>query len=194
MTPQMKHQIETTICQPLVGQILPTNIGGFAGRELESILKKMNVPMQNGAGADIVIKVLGIWIEVKSRALDAVSPQTMGSINVNDINCAYEDSVLWEKLQYQIRVFTKDCIIVKAELYDFNIPHIQKKFKEAFEYGRDQIIADPSITCTKVSGHWGYFEQVPSSTSFVFRISKNDMPVLERMATSTFTQHFEETV
>jgi hypothetical protein len=136
MNQQIKNQIETQICAPLMGLIVPTNLGGHAGRAIEAFLKSIGVPITNGAGSDFTIQVtiLGITyhIEVKSRDKDAISPYTVGVINIVDINKPYEQSTLWEKLQYQIRVTIENNIVIKSELYDLTVPHIQDKFKKSY--------------------------------------------------------------
>jgi len=195
MNIQIKQQIENLFCKPLIGLPVPTNQGGHAGRAVETILENLGAPVQRGEGADfsISINVVGItfYIEIKTRDKSAVSPHTVGTINPECINVKYEDSNIWQKLQYQIRVITENGIIIKTDLYDFTRQHIQQKFKEAYEHGIKQIIANPNITCTHVDGHWGYFEKCNSkSNSFYFRLSCDDMPAIERMAKTV--ELFEE--
>jgi hypothetical protein len=197
MNTQIKQQIETQICLPLIGLVVPTNLGGHAGRAVEEFLKRIGVPITNGAGSDFTIQVtiLGIiyHIEVKSRDKNAISPHTVGTINSCNLNSKYEHSTLWQKLQYQVRVMTENNIVTDAKLYDLTIPHIQEKFKNAYDHGIKQIIASPSIATTHIDGHWAYFER-QTDTSFQFRLSKDDMPAILRMARSTFanTNLFEE--
>jgi translation initiation factor IF-1 len=196
MNNQIKQQVENLICKPLIGLSVPTNQGGHAGREVETILENMGVPIKKGAGADITIQVtlLGIkyFIEVKTRDKDATSPHTVGTIHADNLSLSYEDSNIWEKLQYQIRIATKDNVIVKAELYDFTRKHIQDKFKEAYEYGVKHIIANQHCSTTPIDGHWAYFERKSAElNSFQYRLSKNDMPAIERMA-KTVDNLFEE--
>jgi len=199
MNQQIKNQIETQICAPLMGLIVPTNLGGHAGRAVETFLKSIGVPITNGAGSDFTIQVtiLGITyhIEVKSRDKDAISPYTVGVINIADINKPYEQSTLWEKLQYQIRVTIENNIVIKAELYDLTVPHIQDKFKKGYDHGVQQIIANPNISCTHINGHWVYFEKHNTGkNSFQLRLSKTDMPAIERMSKSTYQSFFEESL
>jgi hypothetical protein len=196
MNNQIKQQIETLICKPLIGLPVPTNQGGHAGREVETILENMGVPIKKGAGADITIQVtlLGIkyFIEVKTRDKDATSPHTVGTIHTDNLSVSYEDSNIWEKLQYQIRITTENNVITKAELYDFTRQHIQEKFKNAYEHGIKQIIANPHCSTTPIDGHWAYFERKNTeANSFQYRLSKNDMPAIERMA-KTVDNLFEE--
>jgi hypothetical protein len=197
MNTQIKQQIETQICLPLIGLVVPTNLGGHAGRAVEAFLKKIGVPITNGAGSDFTIQVtiLGITyhIEVKSRDKGAISPHTVGTINSCNLNTKYEDSTLWQKLQYQVRVMTENNIVTDAKLYDLTVPHIQEKFKKAYDYGIKQIIANPAVATTHINGHWAYFER-QNDTTFQFRLSKDDMPAILRMARSTFANAnlFEE--
>jgi hypothetical protein len=200
MNPQIRQLIEQQICQPLVGLIVPTNQGGKAGRHVELILRNMGVPIQPGEGADftLVLNLFNItyYVEVKTRDVSATSPHTIGTIHPSKVaNTLYEDSSIWQKLQYQIRVTTENFKIIKAELFDFTVPHIQQKFKEAFIHGKDQIVSNTDVSCTHVDGHWGYFEKCNSrSDSFYFRLSKDDMPAIERMSRSTYQNLFEETI
>ena len=196
MNDQIKQQIENLICKPLIGMSVPTNQGGHAGREVETILENMGVPIKKGSGADITIQVtlLGIkyFIEVKTRDKDATSPHTVGTIHTDNLSVCYEDSNIWEKLQYQIRITTENGIIIKSELYDFTRKHIQDKFKEAYDYGIKYIIANEFCSSTPIDGHWAYFERkAAESNSFQYRLSKNDMPAIERMA-KTVDNLFEE--
>jgi hypothetical protein len=198
MNQQIKQQIETQICARLIGLIVPTNLGGRAGRAIEAFLKSIGVPITNASGSDFTIQVtiLGITyhIEVKSRDTTATSPHTVGVINIADINLPYEQSTLWQKLQYQIRVTTENNMVIAAELYDFTVPHIQDKFKKGYDYGIKQIIANPLITYTPIDGHWVYFEKHPQGkNNFQLRLSKDDMPAIQRMAKSTYQSLFEET-
>ena len=197
MNTQIKKQIEKQICLPLIGLVVPTNLGGHAGRAIETFLKSIGVPITNGAGSDFTIQVtiLGITyhIEVKSRDTTAISPHTVGTISYTDLNIPYKQSTLWQKLQYQVRVTTENNIVTDAKLYDLTVPHIQEKLEKAYDYGITQITADPNITTTHIDGHWAYFER-KSDTSFQFRLSKDDMPAILMMARSTFanTNLFEE--
>jgi hypothetical protein len=198
MNQQIKSQIETQICARLLGLVVPTNLGGRAGRAIETFLKSIGVPITNGSGSDFTIQVtiLGITyhIEVKSRDTTAISPHTVGVINILDIKKPYEQSTLWQKLQYQIRVTTENNMVIAAELYDLTIPHIQDKFKKGYDYGVQQIIANPNISTTHIDGHWVYFEKHSTGkNSFQLRLSKDDMPAIERMAKSTYQSLFEET-
>jgi hypothetical protein len=195
----IKQQIETQICLPLIGLVVPTNLGGHAGRAVEGFLKRIGVPITNGAGSDFTIQVtiLGITyhIEVKSRDKTAISPHTVGSINSCNLNIPYTQSTLWEKLQYQVRVMTENNIVTSAKLYDLTMPHIQEKFTTAYDHGITQIIANPDIATTHIDGHWAYFER-QTDTTFQFRLSKDDMPAILRMAQSTYanTNLFEESI
>jgi hypothetical protein len=199
MNSQIKQQIETQICQPLIGLVVPTNKGGHAGRYIEAFLKSIGVPITNGSGSDFTIQVtiLGITyhIEVKSRDKDATSPHTVGTIHIHDINKSYEQSNLWEKLQYQIRVTTENNMVIRAELYDLTVPHIQDKFKKGYIHGIQQIMANPAISTTHINGHWVYFEKhSKGKNSFQLRLSKDDMPAIERMAKSTYQSLFDEQI
>jgi hypothetical protein len=174
----------------LIGIKLPTNIDGHAGRALEKILEDAGIKINRGHGPDIED-----WgIEVKSRKKSATSAQTVASMAPDDIiSKSYRQSNVYKKFRQQLRIKTNDDdVIIEAELYDFDQPHIQILIEQAYEHGRKIISQYKNIGYTPYSGFWGYFEQTKSdSNCYDFRISNTDMESLERMAKSTFTKHFE---
>jgi hypothetical protein len=174
------------LAQQLIGQQLPTNKDGHAGRALELLLETLGVTINKGAGADI----LAYGLEVKTRKETASSAQTVATMSIKDIiNTPYKNSNVYKKFQQQLRIKTNELdVIVSANIYDFDQPQIQDLIESAYEYARKQIVANNHIGYTSYVGHWGYFEQchLPQSDSYSFRFSVRDMEDLESMAHSTF--------
>ena len=110
----------------LVGIEVPGNIGGYAGRYVEEILEQRGYRIDQGQGCDMP----SLNIEVKTRDLDATSPQTIGTMSVIDIiETDYEDSPICEKIQQQYRIKTRNGVIVENKIYDFSDPYIQELSK-----------------------------------------------------------------
>jgi hypothetical protein len=176
----------------LIGQQLPTNAHGAAGRAVEDLLEQMGIPINRGPGTDMMF-----GLECKTRKLSATSAQTICVMHPSDIvKLSYYNSPVYAKFQQQLRIKTNDNdIIVSAQVYNFDQPHIQDKAEAAYENGRRQIIKDPNILYTPYEGHWGYFENTrPDKTSCLkFRVTDGDMEKLEEMSTSTFNKIFELT-
>lgn len=178
------------VSQKLIGQVLPTNQNGHAGRALEKLLEAADIPINRGAGPDI----LYYGLEVKTREITATSAQTVTAMYAEDIiNTPYELSPVYAKFQQQFRVKTNNGVIVEADVYDFDQPQIQELIKEAYEHARAIITKNPSIGYTPYTGYWGYFEQTKKLTSeaYDFRFSDSQMDALEAMAKSTFINLFE---
>jgi hypothetical protein len=178
------------LAQQLIGQQLPTNKDGHAGRALELLLETLGVTINKGAGADI----LAYGLEVKTRKETASSAQTVATMSIKDIiNTPYKESNIYQKFQQQLRIKTNELdIIVSAEIYDFDQPQIQDLVEQGYEFARKQIITNNCIGYTSYVGHWGYFEQchLPNCDAYSFRFSKQDMEDLESMAHSTFSTLF----
>jgi len=192
----MKNQAKVKVFKlagQLIGQQLPTNQGGHAGRAAEDLVEQLlGITLNRGKGTDV--KIWG-W-EIKTRKRTATSAQTVCTMSSNDIVILpYKSSPVYEKLQQQLRIYTNELdIIDEAVVVDFDQPHIQELIESAYEHGRKQIVNNPDIGYTEYSGYWGYFEQchLPNSTAYSFRISGADMDRLEDMAQSTFSVLFEE--
>jgi hypothetical protein len=176
----------------LIGRQLPTNAHGAAGRAAEDLLEQMGIPINRGPGADMMF-----GLECKTRKLSATSSQTICVMHPEDIvKLSYYNSPVYAKFQQQLRIKTNDDdIIISAQVYDFDQPHIQDKVEAAYENGRRQIIKDPNILYTPYEGYWGYFENTnPNKTSCLdFRITNRDMEKFEEMSISTFNKIFELT-
>jgi hypothetical protein len=112
------------------------------------------------------------------------------------VDTDYEDSVVCEKFQQQLRVFTKNHIVVEADVYDFSHLGIQELIEHAYETGRVRIAqcwnTDADNMPTYVYGsEYGYWERIGGVRSYTFRINPGAYDTLERMAKSTFANIFE---
>jgi hypothetical protein len=187
------------LAEMLVGKTLPDTYGGASGRGLEALVKSLGVPIQNGAGADW--KVYGL--EFKSRDLDSSSPQTIATMLPEDIiSTNYKDSLVFEKFQQQVRVHTRNNIIIFASVFDFSKSHIQNKLEEAYlacqhrlaelvAYKKQNPNANIELPSYIPGTKFGYLEQTGKGTSYSFRVHDGAMEELEGMAKSTYNIHFE---
>jgi hypothetical protein len=178
----------------LIGKKLPCKDFGQAGRALEDMLEQdYGITVNRGKGPDNPM----FGIEYKTRDLDSTSPQTVATMRVDDIiKTPYRGSEVFKKFQQQIRIKTKDNIIVKADLYNFRPQHIQEKIEAAYEYARAQLTKNKDLQITKSGpdsvGYWGYFENTNNrENSRSFRINPNGMKDYENMATSNFINIFD---
>jgi len=173
----------------LVGQTVPTKFAGMAGRDIEKKLIAQGFKVdQRSAGVDI--KNLGI--EVKSRDVNSISPQSVGSMTPEDI-CAtpYAQSTIYAKLQQQLRVKTKEQTIVSADVYDFSSPAIQQRIEESYELARQKIINGDDSSYI-AGGAYGYFERTGAgSRSYEFRLRDVSMKKIETISKSTFDKFFK---
>lgn len=171
----------------LVGEAVPPKTHGAAGRDIEHQLRAQGFPISNQPGADMP----SIGVEVKSRDIDSTSAQSVGTMLPEDIiKKSYRESVIYEKLQQQYRVKTKDQKIISAEVYDFSSPYIQEKIEESYEAARQKIIAGDYGDYI-YGGPYGYFERtVKGSRSYQFRVSDGAVKKIEAMSSSTFNKHF----
>jgi len=172
----------------LIGKTLPTNQNGHAGRMVEHLLEDLGLTINRGHGCDL--ELLGV--EVKTRDIDATSPQTIADMRPDEIiKTQYRDSHVYEKFQQQLRIYTKDNIIISADIFDFSKPSIQELVEEAYNHAREQIRVNPDLIRTEYTGFYGYFERTEHKTGLSFRLSSADMTTLENMSQSTFHQIFE---
>ena len=185
---------EIKFLKKLIGRTLPTNKYGKAGRALEDMLEiDFGIIVNRGPGPDDLF----YSIDYKTRDLDATSAQTIATMKVSDIiKTPYEKSAVFKKFQRQVRVKTKNNIIVSAELYDFRSAHIQDNIKKAYEYAQGQLAADLNIQITKSgpfsTGHWGYFENSNNrENSRSFRVSQSGMDQYESMTKANFNGIFD---
>ena len=175
----------------LVGKVLPTNKNGHAGRAVENLLESQGYNI-NRQGA--VPDMQGLNVEVKTRDLDATSPQTVGTMLLDDIKIIpYAMSSIAGKLKQQLRVKTKDQVVVESRIWDFSDPYIQSLIETSYETAQQKIIAgcrDKYIP----GGDYGYFEKCTNSDdSYAWRMSQTMMDKLETMSgnSPTFNTHFE---
>ena len=196
----MKPKIKTLkIAEQLIGQTLPPTYGGASGRGLELLMISLGIPLQNGSGADW--KLFGL--EVKSRNLEATSPQTIGTILPENMMVTdWTNSSVAEKFQQQFRVHTRNNIIVSARVYDFSPKFIQDKLSKAWDILKDcvelELVAqanDPTheLPLYIPGTRYGYLERQENIRSYHFRMSSVAMEELEGMALSTLSSLFEET-
>lgn len=178
------------LAEKLIGQVVPDSTNGHAGRYTEKLLVELGVPINFGHGPDIE----EIGLEVKTRNLNATSPQTVADMNPEDIiSTEYKDSHVYKKFQQQLRVYIRDNVIVSADVYDFSAPAIQFLIKRAYDHARAQIIQNPELTRTAYKSEYGYFERVSNQRrSLSFRLSNDDMATLEGMAKSEYKNLFED--
>ena len=175
----------------LVGKTVPTNKNGHAGRAIEDLLEGQGYKI-NRQGA--VPDMQGLNVEVKTRDLNATSPQTIGTMLLDDIKITpYPVSSIAGKLKQQLRVKTKDRVVVESRIWDFSDLYIQSLIETSYEIARQKIIAgcqDKYIP----GGDYGYFEKCTNSNnSYAWRMSQSMMDKLETMSgnSSTFNTHFE---
>ena len=193
MKPKIKR---LKITEQLIGKTLPPTYGGASGRGLETLMISLGIPLQNGAGADW--KLFGL--EVKSRDLEATSPQTIGTIlPENMILNDWKNSPVAEKFQQQFRVHTRDNVIVSARVYDFSPGFIQEKVSKAWDILRDCVelelraqVNDPAheLPLYIPGTRYGYLERKENIRSYHFRMSSAAMEELEGMALSTLNSLF----
>lgn len=179
----------------LIGQILPSTNGGASGRGLEKLITKvLHIPIDQGVGADIRVYNL----EVKSRDIDSDADHTIGTMTISSILTSdYDQTHIKDKLQQQLRVKTKDNVIVDATIYDFSRSDIQDQIRSSYEMARQGLIelhkvhGDDFADYLRIhGGQFGGFEY-KNNGSFAFRISDAGMTKLETSAKSMFGTLFE---
>jgi hypothetical protein len=179
----------------LIGQILPGTNGGASGRGLEKLITEvLHIPIDRGAGPDIRVYDL----EVKSRDVDSDADHTIGTMTTSSILASdYDQTHIKDKLQQQLRVKTKDNVIVEADIYDFSRRDIQDQIRSAYESARRELTELFNIHGGKFEdylrihgGQFGGFEY-KNNGSFAFRISDAGMKKLETSAKSMFGTMFE---
>lgn len=168
----------------LVGEKLASRFGGFSGRDAEKKLRGRGYKLSNGAGVDMPTEK----VEVKTRANEATSPQTVATMKVDDyINTPYEQSLVYEKFQQQYRIKTENSVVVENKIYDFSNPFIQHDIRQAYEICQAKL-KNGERTDTIYGSPWGYLEKVKGTkSSYSFRISDGAMKKIEKIATSTIS-------
>jgi hypothetical protein len=191
----MTHAIITrlNLCQQLIGQTLNTNEHGHAGRHIENILEDLGLPINRGSGPD----VLAFGLEIKTRATEAISAQTIADMHLDDIlTCEYKNSPIRDKFQQQLRVYTKANVITRAEIYNFAKDFIQYTVEKAYNHAKYQLLSahekGRTLTRTRVRGQMAYFENCKPDSPLIysFRVTKANMARFEHMSVSTFDKLF----
>lgn len=169
----------TAVNTPMIGQAVPTNQFGHAGRFCEQYLQLNGWPVDSASsGADIP----QYQLEIKSRDIDAVSHHTVGTMLPDTIKkTAYKHSLICKKLQQQFRIKIKDQVVVDATVYDFSHPKIQKIFENGYENARQTLCQNQEQNYVR-GNEFCFFERQNGKTSYKFRIYKNKMQTLEHMA------------
>jgi len=149
-------------------------------------------PVNFRAGVDIPI----YKIEIKSRRANAVSAHTFGRMTLRNIHeLDYEDSIVSEKSQYQIRVnLDADNVVTSVEFYDFTDPYIQNLFKEGFE--RVKINAPRLDTAIEhlpkyIKGTKYCYAELQNNL-YQMRISDGAMKKIKTMSKSMYNHLFDE--
>lgn len=158
---------------------------GTYGHWVEDQVEQAGIAVNRGKGADIA----ALGTEIKSKGVESNSPHSIGTMTVQDIiHTAYEDSVIFEKMQhhYTVEYSNTRRVVVSEKEYDFTNPSIQVLFKETYEQCRAEIAENwkDGIILPYVSGPNGQFEKVPNRDSYRFRIPVGAMKRIKGMAKS----------
>lgn len=185
---QARARVKKLTKGDLVGEKLGSRFGGFSGRDAEQKLRGRGYNLSNSAGVDMPLEK----VEVKTRAIEAVSPQTVATMKADAIiNTPYEKSLVCEKFQQQYRIKTQNDVVVENKIYDFSNPWVQRDIGETYEICRAKLQAgDRGDT---ISGsYWGYLEKKKGTkSSYSYRINPGAMKDLEAMATSPLSNIFK---
>lgn len=171
----------------LVGQSVPTNQNGEAGRAIEDMLEAEGFVINRGEGADVQLNGVPI-LEIKSRNVDATSPQTVGTMTDDAIKSTpYSSSSIRDKLQVQYRVKTQNQIVIENKIYDWSHPSIQSLFEEGYKEIQKQLLN--GNTDNYIYGNKFLFAERKFG-SYAFRITDSAMKKLEAIGDSTFASLF----
>ena len=160
---------------------------GQPGRDCEKLSNDEFLPVAaNSPGCDIP----GVGLELKFRDLDAVSPQTIGSMSIdNIINTPWNQSSMCEKFQQQRRIYAKKGVIVDDFICDFRDPFIQTIAEEAYEILQQQLEAGVRGRYIRANSHFYFESKKESPNIYVLRTGK--MKKLEAMAHRNLSTLFE---
>lgn len=171
----------------LVGQTVPTNQHGQAGRAIEDMLEAEGFVINRRGGADIQVSGQPV-LEIKSRDIDAISPQTVGTMTNSAITSTpYSLSHIRDKLQVQYRVKTQNQVVVENKLYDWSHPSIQSIFEDGYNNIQKELLN--GNTKEYIYGNKFLYAEKKSG-SYAFRINNGAMDTLESIADSTFSSLF----
>lgn len=182
------------LCQQLIGQRLGTHWYGHAGRALEDLLEQWGWPINRGQGPDILM----FGLEVKTRDLGATSAQTVASMDIWDIlNQIYDDSVVKQKFQQHLKIFTRSGVIQDAGIFDFGGDSVQNLIRQAYEHARQQLIESweqehDLVRTSKRGGFHGYFERCHADRkhNYSWRLNVRDMANLEYLSRTRIDEFF----
>jgi hypothetical protein len=174
--------------EALVGMSVPKQKNGNVGHLVEDTMIEQGYKMSTHSGIDIP----DLDIEVKSKGTESTSAYSMGSVHIDSIKkYDYNNSPIKEKCQTIFKVEHSQIFreVTDARVLDFTKPHIQEKFRDAFDTARDKMIAGDNSNYIK--GHtnaWGYLERKikngKPTNNWAFRITVKHMKSLEGMARS----------
>jgi hypothetical protein len=172
----------------LVGMPVPKQQNGNIGILVEDTMINQGYKMSTHDGIDIP----DLEIEVKSKGTESTSAYSMGSLHIDSImKHDYNTSTIKEKCQTIFKVVHSQTFmeVTDARVLDFTKPHIQEKFRDAFDTARDKMIAGD--TSNYIKGHdnaWGYLERKikngKPTNNWAFRITVKHMKLFEGMARS----------
>lgn len=154
------------------GEVVPNKLHGQAGRYIEKRLAEAGYKVSSNQGIDLPEE----RVEVKSRDEDSVSPETVGTMSEFDIlHTNYEDSIIYEKLQQQFRVITKDQVVISNEIRDYSYEGCQQIAREIYNIGRTALRKGTLNNYIKGTKH-GYWESKrPGYWDFRFRDGTYEM-------------------
>ena len=189
----------------LIGLKIPFKLfnddnSGAIGLYLEQILIDLGYAINQSTGPDLPT----INLEIKSRAIEATSAHTIGSMNIDDIiRTPYYQSNICDKFQFQFRVLYSRtfCEFTDAKVYNFTANYIQTIIEESYESSRKLLTVQyhdylnnadsklsPYARGLKLNGdlYAGYFENTNKlqNKTYDFRLKDSDMKRLENMARS----------
>lgn len=158
---------------------MPTENDSDSGRFGRLVHEKLAeiLPMQSGAGPDVE----EAGLEVKSRQIHSTAAHTQCSMGTQDIiDTLYEESLLHDKLQKQLKVKINSDIgvITEERVYDFSGKEIQDQVKDGYEACRSRVAAGETGT---IADGWVQMEKLPSD-SFKVRITNAGMKAMENIA------------
>ena len=189
----------------LIGHDIPVDLfknsnSGAIGIYVEQILTDLGYIMNPSTGPDFPI----IQVEVKSRAKEAVSAHTVGSMHIDDIiRTPYTRSNIRDKFQLQFRVSYSRafCKFTNAKVYNFTPDYIQSIIEESYESARTLLTIQYQNYLNNSNDHLsayvrglnsngdlctGYFENTNKFKNklYEFRLADSDMKAIENMSKS----------
>lgn len=154
------------------GEVVPSKLNGRAGRYIEKRIAESGYKVSSNKGIDLPEE----RVEVKSRDIDSVSPETVGTMSEEDIiNTDYENSIICEKLQQQYRVITKEQVVISNDVRDYSYEGCQQIAKDIYNAGRE-VLKKGSYNNYIKGTKYGYWESKrPGYWDFRFRDGTYEM-------------------